>query len=291
MGRARFHITTWPQGRLPIPPVVAYQTALHETYPVLMFRPPTREVRVPDELYVRELVALDLSDAEQVRAFVEHFGYPGEADWGAFHTPPPSGVRTPAPLLQEFILQDAVFFLDLCDVVERMKLTRDATRLYEWASAPGFSLSAGPPLDPVAAAWESSVLQPPQSVDEAANTLEHIVNLGLRSFQPYVHLAPSEWDGRFVDYLDERRIAPYLPKLDLMDVLTLQLANHIIERATYRRCQNEPCRRLFVRQRGGAPKGQYHTSGVSYCSPQCARAQAQRDYRRRRKATGREGQQ
>lgn len=64
--------------------------------------------------------------------------------------------------------------------------------------------------------------------------------------------------------------------------LCLELFNHIVEDAAYRVCANEPCQRMFVRQSGRAQHGQYRTRGVRFCSAACARAQSQRDYRRRR---------
>jgi hypothetical protein len=69
---------------------------------------------------------------------------------------------------------------------------------------------------------------------------------------------------------------------ELYDVLCLELYNHIVAHAFYRHCANERCGRLFVRQSGRAEHGQHRSSGVRYCSATCARAQAQRAYRRRR---------
>jgi hypothetical protein len=59
-------------------------------------------------------------------------------------------------------------------------------------------------------------------------------------------------------------------------VAFLQLYNHLVEGAAVHQCANERCGRAFVRQRGRAEYGQHRTTGVKYCSRECARAQAQR---------------
>ena len=69
----------------------------------------------------------------------------------------------------------------------------------------------------------------------------------------------------------------------ILSVVFLQLYNHLAEDATIRECANETCRRSFVRQRGRAEYGQNRTSGIKYCTRECARTQAQRELRRRRK--------
>lgn len=72
--------------------------------------------------------------------------------------------------------------------------------------------------------------------------------------------------------------------LDLYPICALELYKHVIEAAEYSVCQNEACRRLFVRQQGRAQFGQHRTRGVLYCTSSCARAQAQRAYRRRQRS-------
>jgi len=68
----------------------------------------------------------------------------------------------------------------------------------------------------------------------------------------------------------------------LYSVCCAELFNHIVEGAKYKTCANETCGRLFVRQQGRAEHGQHRTRGVKYCSAECAKAQAQRQYRRRK---------
>jgi hypothetical protein len=72
--------------------------------------------------------------------------------------------------------------------------------------------------------------------------------------------------------------------LDLYSICALELYRHVAENANYSVCENETCGQLFVRQIGRAKYGQHRTRGVFYCRPSCARAQAQRAYRRRRES-------
>jgi hypothetical protein len=69
----------------------------------------------------------------------------------------------------------------------------------------------------------------------------------------------------------------------------LQLVNDLAEELPYIQCANETCRRPFVRQRGRAKKRDNRTRGVMYCSNTCARAQYQRE-KRRRDQRARQGQ-
>ncbi|WP_433355584.1 hypothetical protein ACQP25_17125 [Microtetraspora malaysiensis] len=69
----------------------------------------------------------------------------------------------------------------------------------------------------------------------------------------------------------------------IYSVSFLQLYNHLAEGMPIKHCANEPCPVRFARQRGTAEYGYHRTQGVKYCSRGCARAQAQRELRRRRR--------
>jgi hypothetical protein len=66
--------------------------------------------------------------------------------------------------------------------------------------------------------------------------------------------------------------------------MMLEIFRHVVEDASYKRCENENCRAPFVRQEGGAQHGQSPRTGVKYCSRLCAKATAQRTHRRRKAA-------
>jgi hypothetical protein len=85
--------------------------------------------------------------------------------------------------------------------------------------------------------------------------------------------------------VDDERVALTLGFASFYSAVSRQLYNHVIQRAQFRECANETCNQIFVRQvRGGVAKYSPNQEGVKFCSRSCARAQAQRQYRRRKRA-------
>lgn len=72
--------------------------------------------------------------------------------------------------------------------------------------------------------------------------------------------------------------------VDIYEACCVQLANLIHDGIPPKLCANDSCGRVFVRQVGGAATGRHRTKGTRFCTPQCQRAQAQREYRARRSA-------
>ena len=70
----------------------------------------------------------------------------------------------------------------------------------------------------------------------------------------------------------------------------LQLVNDLAANETVRRCANEACGRPYVRQLGRSTYGGHRRDGTRYCSSTCARAQYQREKRRRDRAAREERQ-
>jgi hypothetical protein len=83
--------------------------------------------------------------------------------------------------------------------------------------------------------------------------------------------------------------AEILAHSGFVGVAFIQLANHIAQDLPVHRCANEKCQQIFSIQRDRAKHGQYRRTGVTYCSAACARAQAQRQYRRRTAVESRSG--
>lgn len=101
----------------------------------------------------------------------------------------------------------------------------------------------------------------------SAEYLNDVIASGLSSITPVLSVSSG---------LEERDA---ILELNLHALCCLELFNHVAAADDFPRCANESCARLFVRDERARRRG------MRYCSRTCARAQAQREFRRRKAAS------
>lgn len=218
------------------------------------------------EAYLK-LCALDLDDEQAILEFARDQGPMGifdrERRWFKGFTDHPAFESKVVPALREASsaalatggIGVTSYVESLADFRWGATCIRDLVRAWRWVN------EANEPD-----AWESQVWEEggaPATQAEALALLERQLSVGLGLFHPQLGEPPE---------------------VTLYDACCLQLYGHIVEEERYRVCHNETCGRLFVQQSGRSEKGGHRSAGVKYCSAHCARAQAQRAYRRRKKA-------
>lgn len=149
---------------------------------------------------------------------------------------------------------------------------RDLVRAWRWYRD-GVSVQPDEWESPVWTEHDERMLLPRDRAG-AAELLRQGIRSGLRPFHPELRIASSAEDERWTTF--------YGGSITYYFICCLELYNHVAEHASLRTCANEHCGRLFVRQEGRAQHGQHRRTGTKYCSLNCARAQAQREFRRRR---------
>lgn len=313
--KREFPMTVWPGMRVPVPLLLVSRVRMVRRKALVfgsameLDAPQTdgEAVELPPEFYLREFLELDASDPGAVLAFCERWGPVGREDCTDLAGLPYAGryardvdVMMPEPWSPFFghaqphrrdkSLERLGFRqLHCVHSVKRVKIYQDTLRnmILLWRFVTG-EIGA-PELATECRSYDDGRLYLGLTREQL-----HSVDVARASFELTLQLnaALGVYHVRIELHLNE--LVPIgTPLPNVYEAACLQLANHIAERASYRRCANETCGRLFVRQRGGSriaaehgeEHGQYHASGVMYCTPQCARAQVARASRRRRRAT------
>lgn len=242
------------------------------------------------DLYLHGPDQFDPADAESVAAFVRRYGWVEPPKWHEV-----ADYNIDVPLLRPAFVQAArdadaalkaersrhprewvevisdvedTFLEDPLQVGLTLGLVRELTTLY--------LLLIGKLAHEEAVAQLAGGIVDPGILDDEngpGRELSVLLGVGLRPFHVAVDF--SSVDG-----------PPWIEPYDLFNVLCLSLANDIADDADFKRCANETCGRWFTRHRGRATQGKYHMTGVKYCSVECARAQKQREYRRRQRQKG-----
>lgn len=321
--KEQFRITVWPGTVVPVPlrsefALVGYRldptgTVLLPSWDASRDRPLASD-EAGGETYLR-LAEVDLDDPESILDFVNRFGIlqiqESRMGYPAFSIP--LNVEVEQALWQERLRAGSIVLDELPrrwykhttpedvarddDDVETIAdfrvgaaLIRDGLKAWRWMTG---SVEARD------LTWESPDLLRDVHLagrdryqwlaSDAVDELWATIDFALAPFHPSLSIRDPETD-------EVKRGHPRLQVITepgfrrseafLYSVCCLELYNHIVEQAELRKCANETCGRLFVRQSGRAEHGQNRTTGVLYCSAHCAKAQAQRMYRRRKRHGG-----
>jgi hypothetical protein len=305
----RFRITGYrlfPDVRLPVASVRRYDEIILTRSGALQNVGQWETVELPPEAVLRELFDANLDTPEGVVSAVRELGwtdrsdedlngcgltYPGARDRSADRkvwSPDKdldfrdflyiSDNPTPDDLITFEILWEPLWWM----VGGRLRAVRSLAR--HW-----IAYRQGNSVRP---AWDEEGLRPrpdhriPGSALEgiygdsdglAWSWFQTLLRKGLVHLQPTVTVSARRFGQGTYHY------GRVTMETDSVGALTTQLFNLMHEDAPIRWCANEPCGRPFVHQRGRSAAGQYRTTGIKFCSVSCARAQAQRQYRRKHK--------
>jgi len=275
----RLRPTVWPGGAVPIPRVSGIREVRRDGQWLLLVLHGER-VEVPPEVYLRQFrdtpagdldaladlcklgpirtlntaqpyADLPLSTDEQWHDLLRQasFGWHGDERkrhevWGRHH--------------------GATFPVHAAEVALRVRLLQ-ATTTHLLAYLAG---------EPVTQAW-------PDCDDDldAWNRFTEVTDAALRDFHVHVRV---DIETRRPSGRPELRAGEVYTTL--YGVAMLQLVNDLAAGEPVRVCANQTCQRPFMRQLGRSSSGGHRKRGTLYCSNTCARAQSQREKRRRDRA-------
>jgi hypothetical protein len=272
-GQLRRTLTIWPPGPVPMPLTIGsgFLVQLLDGDPQILqpilVPAKTTPVPLPDEWVLRELPRLDLDDPKVFITLWETYG-PLLTSGAPFALLPGDEDSQPFGLLHA--AQRDLDHQSVSDHTRGVSLTvvRHHFELLQALMSHVVALRRARPL---AKAWGSVHLnQPVQNARDAWFTFEQVMNAALSPFSVNVRVYRNREYGL-------RTAAP------LYAIAALQILNVLEEGLPVLSCANERCTRFFQRQLGRAAEGQYRTSGVMFCSHQCADAQRQRERRRQKR--------
>jgi hypothetical protein len=262
----RFRPTVWPGQPVPVPHIPAVDKVSREGGWLFLDQPMSKYVEVPSEVYLREFRDTDPADVDQLAQLcslgiirpLSGARYFADLPWVVAD----QWLRELAVVANEFALpfwggdqaegyeargRQKGWPVHATEVALRVRYAQRCTEHL-------LAYAAGEPLRQ---AWRDC-----EDDDKAWHNFTEVTGAALRDFHVRVGGVHTT----------------------LYSVAMLQLVNDLAEEVPYLTCANETCGRHFVRQRGRSEYGGHRMLGVSYCSNSCARAQYQRQKRRRDRA-------
>jgi hypothetical protein len=128
----------------------------------------------------------------------------------------------------------------------------------------------------VTEAWADLLDEAERTPDRCWRVFRDVLNAGLRAAPPTIIVEGLTDEGT-------RTVTPRPPGPAVADALVVQLYNIIVEGLDLKRCPE--CGASFAKQDGRAKAGQHRRTAVTYCSARCARRNADRALKQRRRAS------
>lgn len=267
-------------GEIPIPDAVVPELDLHVSdlgrWIVIDHSRPPRHVPVPVDFYLREVAELDIDDDSAIAAFLDTWGLPVHLTR-----------NTLEPGIQTVKLARSYGWLP------------EGSEMNDAREDVAISLGLLPPREGDLAGGLRRMGKLIDAGIDSREILTDVVNWGeafaaLDDLKFFASLADASGEdvnvGDYVERLNSA-LTIFAPRVSVGDdpaptvvnIAAAQMANDIHSSAMIQKCQNETCKRSFTKQRGRSTKGTHRSKGVLYCSHSCARAQAQREFRRQRR--------
>ncbi|MGO8980018.1 MAG: hypothetical protein ACLQER_12110 [Streptosporangiaceae bacterium] len=274
----RFRPTLWPGTIISVPPLRPMDGV--EVRGDWIVWPtqfgPRRIAQLPHDFYLRELMNLDPNDLDAAAEIMSKYGMLFEFDQ------PDLKPELRAEHLIGLDFEDEAYDgFHREDVCLHIEIAQYAIQTWIALQAPGgLEALMEPELNDIT--YTEFRRQYPGITSDRNDFESLMLNVRLHSLYDTLNAALTSISvGVVQDPFGEGRRVP--GDFTVYSASFLQLYNHMVERATVKRCANEPCQQVFVRQRGRSRFDQNRLEGVKYCSRECSRAQAQRELRRRRK--------